>query len=130
MPKKIVTVRPSLAFAKLNGGGLLFRANAVAEGTAKDPGYKASPVSEEELKGGIDNYAVAKTAAIDGGKTALAERDKKRDELIAMLRKIAHYAEHVSKGDAAALLAAGFEVVTRKHSAPQPLSQPTIQGIE
>src|SRR5581483_9819316 len=55
----------------------LLRANAVHSGIFIDPtDYPTPPVDEATFKGAIDLFSTKITAALDGGKKAIAERSR------------------------------------------------------
>src|SRR5262249_27181118 len=69
-------IKASLGFKKLSPRDVLTRANAVLEGvyTAKED-YPHPPVEEAMLKTQVDALSAGITAALDGGKKAVAARE-------------------------------------------------------
>ena len=53
------------------------------------------------FKAAIDAYTSAVSAALGGGKAAFIERDKRRTDVIIMLRLLGHYIEGACKNDMA-----------------------------
>jgi hypothetical protein len=127
---KVKQIRPSLGFTKLSDADLLARANAVHAGMARNPAYPNSPVDLATFKAAINNYAAAITAALDGSKKAIADREKQRDQLIAMLRQLGHYVEAACNDDMTVLLSSGFEAASWTRTPPQPLAQPSIVRVD
>ena len=68
------------------------------------------PFDMATFKAAIDSFASAVDAALDGSKTAIADRNRQREVVIKMLRQLAHYVEAASKDDMSLLLSSGFEV--------------------
>ena len=128
--KKTTVIRPQLGFLALTRAALLHRANAIFSGTMGNPAYPNPPVDAATFKSVIDGYSAALTAALDGSKTAIAEREKQRHELIAILRKLGHYVESC-RPDLPTFLPSGFvPVATIRATTPQPLADPDIRVIE
>jgi len=70
------------------------------------------------------------TAAVqanDGGKGAVARRDKARADVVASLRQLAPYVQHAGEGDRVALLSSGFPLQRLRSVAGsvQPVAAPT-----
>ncbi len=99
-------------------------ANAVHSGLYSDPGdYPAPPVDEATFKGAIDTLSVKITAAQDGGKKAIAERNHQEQLVIKMMRELGHYVQMVCKDDMNIFLKSGFQAVPTVKAASRQLSQ-------
>ena len=99
-------------------------ANAVHSGLFTDPvDFPAPPVDEATFKGAIDTLSTKITAALDGGKKAIAERNHQEQVVIKMMRELAHYAEQACKDDLTTFLKSGFHAKSTVSSAKQSLSQ-------
>ncbi len=99
-------------------------ANAVHSGMFTDPvDFPAPPVDEATFKGAIDTLSTKITAALDGGKKAIAERNHQEQVVIKMMRELAHYAEQACKDDLTTFLKSGFHAKSTVSSAKQSLSQ-------
>src|SRR5262249_54403634 len=82
------------------------------------------------LKAQTAAYVAAYAAALeDGGKKAIAERDRTESALIEMLRKQAHYVEIACNQNMDTLLLSGFEAVSMSPSPSKPLAQPIIVKV-
>ena len=75
------------------------------------------------FKAAIDSFAAAVDAALDGGKKAIAERNRQQDVVIKMLRQLARYVEIASKDDITMFLSSGFDLRPSGRTKAQPLSQ-------
>jgi hypothetical protein len=90
----------------------------------------ASPVPLPTLQQDIAALTASSAAATDGGKQAIAQRNKDRHTLEQNLTLIGAYVVKVANGDPSVVTAAGFTPAPpRAKSAPKPLAQPTIAGI-
>lgn len=125
-------IRVKMSFTRQHGDGLVSRATAVENGVpANDQAFPAPPVDGPTLKAQTAAYAAAYAAALeDGGKKALAERDKQERALVEMLRKLAHYVEITCNQDMDTFLLSGFEAASISPSSPQPLAQPSMVKVE
>lgn len=128
---KVKQIRPSLGFSKLPDADLLTRARAIQTGMTGNAAYPNPPVEAAALEAAIDSYAAAITAALDGSRKAIADRQKQRDEVISMLRRLGHYVEAACNADMTLFLSSGFEAAFRSRTAPQTLSlsQPNIVRV-
>src|SRR5882724_6006672 len=99
-------------------------ANSIHSAIYADPeDYPTPPVQEATYKGAIDTLATKITAALDGGKKAIAERNHQEQVVIKMMRQLAHYAEQACKDDLTTFLKSGFHAKSTVSSAKQSLSQ-------
>jgi hypothetical protein len=99
-------------------------ANAVHSGVFSDPeDYNAPPVDEPTFKGAIDTLSVKITAALDGGKKAIAERNQQEQFVITLMRQLGQYVEKACKNDMTTFLKSGFQAASTVKAAKPPLSQ-------
>ena len=97
--------------------------NAVQAGIYSDPtDFPTPPVDDATFKGALDGYNLKTTAAQDGSKKAIAERDHQGEIVGKMLRDLAHYVAIACKGDMATFLKSGFEPASTAKVTAQPLS--------
>jgi hypothetical protein len=121
---------PALGFGRLSEDAFMSRLNAIEKGMDGNPAYPNPPVSPAELKAAIAAYAVSSAAALDGSKTAVADRKRKRADLTIMARLLGHHVEVACNGNMATFLSSGFEAATTTRTAPQPLPQPSIVKVD
>src|SRR5215831_10359155 len=89
-----ITIKAKLDLSKKQARIVLERANAVLAGVYSDPDdFGKPPVDQAVLKSNLDLLSTKITAALDGGKQAIAERDRQTAVVIKMLHQIAHHAE-------------------------------------
>src|SRR5438270_12532139 len=107
-------------FTKLIGPNLLSRLDAVVKGLDTNPAFPNLPVNLTTVETAGAAYAASLAEALDGGKKAIVERNKQRENVIHILRQLAHYVELNCKNDVGTFLSSGFELATR--TPPQPLT--------
>jgi hypothetical protein len=99
-------------------------ANAVHSGIFTDPAdYPTPPVDEPTFKGAIDTLSTKITAALDGGKKAIADRNHQEQVVIKMMRQLSRYAEEACKDDMPTFLKSGFQAKSTVRAGSQPLSK-------
>jgi len=96
---------------------LLSRGYAVAAGIPSNPAYASLPVDPAGVKADLDKLSAAMGKALDGGKKAIAQKNKQRGVVITMLRKLAHFVEVNCNNDAPG-------------GSPQPLDRPVILNVD
>ncbi len=123
-------VRASLAFAGMSDGEVLSRAVAVLTGLTGNARFPNPAIDLATLKAGVESLQAAIAEALDGGRKAIAERNKQRAVVITMLRQLATYVEANCNEDVAIFTSSGFEVASKtRTAAPEPLTQPAIRNI-
>jgi len=132
MPKtKLNIIRPALGVTDVTDGDLLARLNVVHDGMLNNPAYPNPPVDMSAFKAAIDVYTAAAAAALDGGKSAIAERNKRRADAIVMLRLLGHYVEVACKGDTLTFVSSGFVAASAHQRTPaHPIATPAIVKID
>ena len=128
---KLNIIQPALGVTQMPDGDLLSRLNAVHDGMLNNPAYPNPPVDLAGFKAAIDAYTAAAAAALDGGKSAIVTRDKRRTDAIIMLRLLGHYVEGACKNDMKTFLSSGFLAVPAgRRTPPQPVSPTSIVWID
>jgi hypothetical protein len=98
--------------------------NAVHSGLYTDTtDYPAPPIDEATFKGAIDTLSTKITAALDGGKKAIAERNHQEEVVFKMMRQLGNYVEIACKEDMPTFLKSGFQPKSTTSAAKQPLTQ-------
>jgi hypothetical protein len=127
---KLNLIKPYLTTAGIADADVVPRLNAVHDGMFNNPDYPTPPVDIAAFKTTIDAYTTSIAAAIDGGKAALAARDKRRNEAIMMYRLLGHYVEMASKNDMTTFVSSGFVAVPPpQRPSTQPVSSPIIVSV-
>ena len=88
------------------------------------------PVDLNVFKADLDSYAVSIADAKDGGKKAIALRNKLGEVVIRTIKLLATYVELNCKDDMNILLSSGFQPRSSTRTPAQPLDQPTILNID
>ena len=129
MPKtKLNIIKPALGVTHVSDTDLLARLNAIHDGLLNNPAFPTPPVDMAGFKAAIDAYTAAVAAALDGGKASIAERNKRRADVVIMMRLLGHYVEVACKGDTKTFISSGFVAApTHPRTPAQPLSAPSIQ---
>src|SRR5690242_18165451 len=116
-------IKASLGFKKSSANDVLNRGNAVLGGVFSDKeDYINPPVDEATLKNQLDALSVDITAALDGGKKAIAAREHQKEVVIKSLRQLGHYVEENCKDNMPIFLKSGFEPVSTTRTKVGPLS--------
>jgi len=121
---KVKPIKASLSFKKTSANDVTARANAVLGGVfvAKED-FSTPPIAEATLKTEIDALSAAVTAALDGGKKAIAAREHQKEVVIKSLRQLGHYAEENCKDDMTTFLKSGFQAASTTRTTAQALSE-------
>jgi hypothetical protein len=92
--------------------------------------FSKPPVDLKTYGASISAYHDALPAAIlDGGKNAVALKNKLRDVVLKMYAENAHYVEANCNDDMQTFLLSGFQPASTTNSPPQPLDQPAIASV-
>lgn len=99
-------------------------ANAVHAGVFSDPtDYPTPPVDEATFKSNIDALSADITAALDGGKKAIAARNRAEEAVIKMMKQTGLYVETACKDDMTTFLKSGFQPASTTPVVKPPLTQ-------
>jgi len=107
---------------------LITTAGAVINGLTGNPSFPAPPVDMKTLQAAVDDLNAALAAQPQGGPSATAEKNNKKEALIALLRRLRHYVDENCGNDLSILLSSGFQaaVTTRVRL---PLANPSILNL-
>ena len=126
---KVKPIKAQLAFTKVAPPDVLFRANAVYAGMFNNPAYSTAPVDMGTFKADIDGLSAAITAALDGGKKAIADLRHQVEVVIKALRQLGHYVEAACKDDMTIFMSSGFLAQGSVRTTTPPLTE-SIRKIE
>src|SRR5437763_13261802 len=104
-------VRVARNFGRLTNDQLATVGTAVATDMDGNPQVPAPPVRITDFKVRLQIFIAAIAAAQDGGKKAIAERNKQRRDFIRMMKKQADYVEEIAGTDVTVVTNAGFQVL-------------------
>ena len=130
MSTKKPRVRVLLNFLRLDDASLLSRVQSVVKGLLDNPAFSNPPIHPSALMAALASYTTALGESADGGKKAVFERRRLREEAIRMLRVLAHYVQSVCNDDPATILSSGFEQTSATRSLPQPLGPTFIRRVD
>ena len=103
---------------------------ALVKGLTGNSNFPNPPVDLIVFKAELDAYSVSMTDAKDGSKKAITLRNKQGVAVIRMIKQLATYVEVNAEEDMNVFLSSGFQPRSSARTAPQPLDQSTILGIE
>jgi hypothetical protein len=130
MTIKLNIIKPALGVNRLPDGDLLSRLHSAHDGMSDNPAYPSPPVKLADFKTGINAFTTAVAAALDGGKAAIIERNKCRNDVMVMYRLLGHYVEGACNNDMKTFVSSGFAPALRQRIPPQPVSAPSIFKVE
>ena len=123
-------IRPLLGFSKMKDADFLSALVAVLGGMKGHPAYRNPPISMAAFEAGIVSFSAAVVEALDGGKIAIAEKDKQRTVMTRMLVQLGYYVEFACNNDLATLISSGFRVWPSHALAPaEPLAAAGIRKV-
>src|SRR5437879_11855862 len=97
---KTKPIKAKTGLTKTAPADVLSSANAVLNGISADTADYPNPsVDMATFKANIDTLSSDITAALDGGKKAIAQRNHQVEVVIRMFRQLAHYVEANCKDD-------------------------------
>lgn len=112
-----------LGFSKYSPGELRDFAFGTYQGMKDNSAlYGKPPVPMEQLLAQIETVTTCNAAALDGGKTAFAERNKQLEELRWMLVQNGRYVENCAP-DRAAFLLSGYQLAPEGRTQALPLNE-------
>jgi hypothetical protein len=122
-------MKVSLDFNNVKDADLVLFCRGVYKGMKGNRKFPKSPVDLEVFKGVVDRYDAAITKAMDGGKKAISERNKLREEVIKLLPQLGHYVAAIAE-DSETVYSAGFEPAYKLRRLPQSLPTTSIRKID
>jgi hypothetical protein len=122
-------VRISTGFRSLTNQQLATVAAAVITGMTGNKAFPNPPVDLTAVQTALDEYLAALAATVQGGITATATKNNKRDVLTDLLEKLAHYVQTHCGNDREVLLSSGFPP-TRLRVSSTTSEKPSIIGVE
>ena len=127
-PKRMAILRVNLGFASATDTDLDDFTEGVLLKLYSHPAYPTPPVTSAALSTAKNNFSTAVAAANLGGPAQTADKENKREILIALLRQLALYVEENHGNDLAVLLGSGF-LASSTNRSQAALPAPTIKKI-
>jgi Fibronectin type III domain len=130
MTTKTKKLKALLGFQGMSDTNLIQELLTVHNGVNGNPAFSNSPVDMPTFKSGIDTFSVLVTDAADGGKKAIAAKNKQRQVMIKQVTLLGHFVEAVSNDDPAVFSTSGFVTAPTQRVPPQPLPPASIDWID
>ena len=122
-------LRVLLGFTNAPDHQLEETAGAVIDGLTGNAAYPSPPVPPGDLQDALTAFIAAMAAQSQGGPTATANKNNKRDAVVTLLRPLAGYVQENCNNNLAQLLSSGFEAVSTNR-ARSPLAVPRIVSLD
>ncbi len=119
-----------LGFKTVSDTDFLNHLQTVYKDMNGNPNFSNPPVDMTTFKSGIDTFAVLVTDASDGGKKAIAAKNKQRALMIKQVTLLGHYVEAAANDDPAIFSTSGFVLAPIQRVPPQPLPPASIDWID
>jgi fibronectin type III domain protein len=129
MPEE--NIRPLERYSRASDALIVTRGTAVVTGMTGNPNFPNPPIDLALLKAAIERLKELMAEALDRSRKVIAEKNKKREEVIDMLRLLGRYVEVSCKGKMEIFLTSGLEPVLTKrgpHSAISKNIRSIIRG--
>jgi hypothetical protein len=134
MPTKQVPIKGVTNFRRLTPDQVYSTAGNTLTAVFGNPNFTspnapAPPVDEATFKAAYDTLGVANSAAIDGGKKAIAQRNHAKEVVVKYLVLLVHFVEANCKDDMNTFVSSGFTPVSSTKTKTPPVSE-MIRKIE
>jgi hypothetical protein len=126
---KVSPIRAVMGFAAMIDALLVVLAGAVLKGLTGNAAFPNPTISLITFANDITIYSNAVAAALDGGKSAKAVRDKAKKVVVNDLRQLAMYVESNCNDDMATFMTSGF-TAKAKPTASGAVGVPTIKWLD
>ena len=126
---QVKMIKPIDGFTRVSDTDVLARGTNVLTKLTDNANLPIPPLDLATLKAALDAFSAAITAALDGGKTAIAEKRNRQVVVIKMLRLLARYVEFACKDDMAIFETSGFEAAPTIRTTRPPLTE-KIRKVE
>jgi hypothetical protein len=123
-------IRAMLGFTRLTNQEFLTSLIRIRNGMKGNPNFLHPPVDLAKFEEAMEAFSLATTIALDGGRTAIAERNARRQLVTSMAQQLGHYVSHNCKGEMDKFLSSGFEPMSTTRTAAGPLAQPKIAKVK
>jgi hypothetical protein len=130
MTTKVKKLKALLGFKGTPDDTLIQDLLTVHKSLDGNPKFTTPPVDIPTFKSGIDTFSVLVTDAADGGRKAIAAKNRQRAVMIKQLTSLGHYAEMASDDDPATFATSGFLAAPTQRVPPQPLPPASIDWID
>ena len=122
-------VRAGAGFKKFTDPQLITTGRGVVKEMKDNPNFPNPPEELKTLESAVEELSAALAAQVQGGTAATAHKNNKRDAVIELLVKLAHYVEDNCGQNPATLLSSGFQIATNNR-AKSPVEKAAILSID
>jgi len=122
-------VRAVIGFKRFNDPQLVTTGRGVVKEMKDNPNFPNPPEELKALESAVEELSAALAAQVQGGTAATAHKKNKRDAVIDLLVKLAHYVQDNCGQNPAALLSSGFQLATNNR-AKSPVGKAAILSID
>ena len=131
---KLQSIKAVLSFRRMAPELVVSSSHAICTKMDGNPNFAvpqapAPPVEISTLKAETDALAVANSAALDGGKQAIAYRDRQKEIVVKLLVQLGHYVESNCKDDMTIFLSSGYTAASAAKSKTPPVTE-SIRKID
>lgn len=119
----------NLGFSRYTEAALLVEAQAIQAALTNNNNFPTPTPTLAVVQTAIYDYANALSAAQEGGKTNVAIKNQKKQELIDILIALGNYVAFTANGDDVKLTSSGFPLTKQREPLP-PLDKPEIIKLE
>jgi hypothetical protein len=130
MTTTVKKLKAVFGFQRMPDTDLIQQLLTVHNGMNGNLAFSNSPVDMATFKSGIDTFSVLVTDAGDGGKKAIAAKNKQREVMIKQVTLLGHFVEAASNDDPAVFSTSGFVAAPTARVSPQPLPPASIDWID
>lgn len=120
--------RVTTSFVTLSDGNLESKTHSIISNMTGNANFPTPVPALNEVEAAADNFSSALVKAQTGNRADVADKNAKRETLLAVLRQLCSYVNLTANGDAAMLLTSGFDV--SKDPQPSIISKPEIIRLE
>jgi hypothetical protein len=123
-------IRAMLGFTRLTNQEFLVRLICIRDGMKGNSNFLDPPIDLGKFEEAVQAFSNAVTVALDGGKTAIAERNIRRQLVTSMAQQLGLYVSHNCKGEMDKFLSSGFEPMSTTRTPAGALTQPKIRKVK
>ena len=116
-------------FRRLPAESVVTTSTVVHDHLNNNSNFGAPPVDMATLKAATDLLSAKIAAAVEGGKTAVAEKNQQKEVVVKLLVQLAHYVDANCKEDMTIFLSSGFTPAASTKKTTPPVSE-SIRKVE
>ena len=120
----------ALGYSGYTDSEIIVDALAGHDGVKAHPELFSNPPDLDLFFNTIQSFEAARTAAQDGGRKAVSQKNKLRAATIKLMRQLGHYVEANCKDDITIVNASGYKVAGASKATPQPMAKGVIEKVD